>query len=169
MEQKTEVWQRGPIEGVPALLQPVAHALLQAKEETTSIMQDFDDKKLWEKPNGVASAGFHLQHMRGVIDRLFAYALGQSLTQDQLLFLSKEGVVDSNISSRELLAQLAGQIDKAIIILKTTNEQSLTEWRGIGRKQLPTTVMGLMFHAAEHTMRHMGQLLVTLKMPEQNN
>jgi uncharacterized damage-inducible protein DinB len=164
MEQKLEVWQRGPVDGVPPLLQPVAHALLQAKEETASIMQGFDDEKLWTKPSGMASAGFHLQHMRGVIDRLFTYALGNALTQEQLLFLSKEGLADDSISSSELIHHLAEQINKAIEILKATKEQSLTEWRGIGRKQLPTNVMGLMFHAAEHTMRHMGQLLVTVKM-----
>jgi len=38
------------------------------------------------------------------------------------------------------------------------------EARGIGRKRIPTNVLGLLFHAAEHTQRHTGQLYVTVKM-----
>jgi hypothetical protein len=33
MSDQGEVWQRGPINGVPGLLQPVAHALLQVVED----------------------------------------------------------------------------------------------------------------------------------------
>ncbi|MEI9810890.1 MAG: hypothetical protein WDO16_25110 [Bacteroidota bacterium] len=45
--------------------------------------------------------------------------------------------------------------------MKTTDEAILTSVRGVGRAKIPSTVMGLLFHAAEHTMRHTGQLLVT--------
>jgi uncharacterized damage-inducible protein DinB len=48
--------------------------------------------------------------------------------------------------------------------LRDTDETTLTDYRPIGRKKLPSTVMGLLFHAAEHTMRHVGQLLVTVKI-----
>ena len=74
-----EVWLRGPVAGVPPPLQPVAHALLQAREEVEGLMQDFPEPKLWEKPAGVASVGFHLQHFAGVLSRLFTYARGESL------------------------------------------------------------------------------------------
>ena len=83
-EKKYEVWLRGPVNNIPGLLQPIAHALLQAREEVNALMEDFPEILLWEKPAGVASPGFHLQHMKGVIDRLLTYAKGEMLNADQL-------------------------------------------------------------------------------------
>src|SRR5262245_30783575 len=83
-----EVWLRGPVPDIPPLLQPVAHALLQAREEVHSIMRGFPEERLWERPGGAASAGFHLQHLTGVLDRLFTYARGASLNDDQLSALA---------------------------------------------------------------------------------
>jgi hypothetical protein len=77
---RPEAWLRGPVEGVPPLLQPVAHALLQAAEEVDALLDDFPEERLWERPAGAASAGFHLQHLRGVVDRLFTYARGEALS-----------------------------------------------------------------------------------------
>jgi hypothetical protein len=34
----------------------------------------------------------------------------------------------------------------------------------VGRAKLPATTLGLLFHAAEHTQRHVGQLMTTLKV-----
>jgi hypothetical protein len=76
-EKLPEVWLRGPVENIPSLLQPVAHALLQAREEVSELLENFPNELLWEKPAGVASTGFHLQHLSGVLDRLFTYARGQ--------------------------------------------------------------------------------------------
>src|ERR1700733_13042786 len=86
-----EVWLRGPLPGMPALLQPVAHALLQAREEVIALMQGFPEEHLWARPAGVASPGFHLQHLAGVLDRLFTYAAGQALNGEQLAALAAEG------------------------------------------------------------------------------
>lgn len=155
---------RGPVEGVPALLQPVAHALLQAKEEVNELMKGFPDNLLWERPANVASPAFHLQHLSGVIDRLLTYASGAMLSQQQLDALSKEGKEDNSVTVAELVKQFNERVDDAIEQLKNINEQTLTEFRGVGRKQLPSTVQGLLFHAAEHTMRHLGQLLVTVRI-----
>ncbi len=91
MQEKPEVWQRGPLQSIPPLLQPVAHSLLQAAEEVQELAIDFPEPLLWEKPAGVASPGFHLQHLTGVLDRLFTYAKNQPLTQKQLHALSIEG------------------------------------------------------------------------------
>src|SRR5690606_27585721 len=85
-----EFWQRGPVKDVPPLLQPVAHALLQAAEEAGRFTEDFPAAQLWEKPAGVASVGFHLKHIRGVIDRLFTYARGEGLSAEQLKELAEE-------------------------------------------------------------------------------
>jgi uncharacterized damage-inducible protein DinB len=158
-----EVWLRGPVEGIPALLQPVAHALLQAQEEVNAIMQDFPDEHLWDRPSGVASVGFHLQHLTGVLDRLFTYARGEMLTANQLASLSLEGTSD-DFSGYSLWVNIFNQqVDMSINALRLIDENSLTEFRGVGRAQLPSTVLGLLFHAAEHTTRHVGQLLVTVK------
>ncbi len=159
-----EVWQRGPIEGVPALLQPVAHALLQAGEELKEALKDFDDRLLWVQPEGVASVGFHLKHIAGVMDRLFTYAQARVLTEEQLNYLKQERMPTEGMEKvDQLFENVERQIGVSIEQLKQTDEDRLTEPRGIGRKQIPTTVLGLLFHTAEHTMRHVGQLLVTVR------
>jgi uncharacterized damage-inducible protein DinB len=158
-----EVWLRGPLPNVPGLLQPVAHALLQSGEEVQKILDEFPDEKLWIKPAGVASVGFHLQHLKDVLDRLFTYAKGQQLTQEQLLQLKAEGE-PSESSGEELVRAFRMQITKSIAQLEQTDPSTLLNPVGVGRKQLPSTVLGLLFHAAEHTQRHTGQLLVTVRV-----
>ena len=162
--KQPEVWLRGPITGIPALLQPVAHALLEAREEIHDMMHDFPEASLWERPSGVASVGFHLQHLTGVLDRLFTYATGQQLSTQQLEYLKAEGMANNDIKIAGLLTALDTQIDNSLAALKNIDPDTLTNARGVGRKQLPSTVMGLLFHAAEHTMRHTGQLLVTVRV-----
>lgn len=163
-ETKREAWQRGPINGVPALLQPVAHALVQANEEAEILLKDLPAGLLWQEPAGLASPAFHLQHMTGVTDRLFTYAKGDRLSEEQLASLAAEGRPDETITAAILLDGFSRQVQKAIAQLQDTGEQSLTDARGIGRAQIPSTVIGLLFHAAEHTMRHLGQLLVTVNV-----
>jgi uncharacterized damage-inducible protein DinB len=159
---RPEVWLRGPVPGVPPLVQPVAHALLQAREEVEAVMVGFPEELLWTRPAGVASAGFHLQHLAGVIDRLFTYAQGGSLGANQLADLAAEGG-PSNVTVTELLAAFRAAVDNAIGRLQRIDENTLTEARAVGRAKLPSTVIGLLFHAAEHTQRHVGQLLVTVR------
>ena len=160
-----EVWLRGPLPGIPALLQPVAHALLQAREEVTALMQDFPSAHLWDRPAGVASPGFHLQHLTGVLDRLFTYAAGLPLSGEQLAALAAEGQPGpAGTSVKELVDQFNQQIDKVLGQIEQIPESILTEARGVGRAQLPSTVLGLLVHAAEHTQRHNGQLLVTVRV-----
>ena len=160
-----EVWLRGPLPDVPAMLQPVAHALLQAREEVSSFMQDFPDELLWERPAGVASVGYHLQHLTGVLERLFTYARAEQLSEQQLAYLYAEGKpVGEDRQSETLVQKFNEQEDKAMEQLQQTDEGSLTETRRVGRAQVESTVMGLLFHAAGHRMRHVGQLLVTPRL-----
>ncbi|QEC74530.1 DinB family protein [Mucilaginibacter ginsenosidivorax] len=159
-----EVWLRGPLNDVPVLLQPVAHALLQAREELNELMAYFPDLLLWNKVAGMASPGFHLQHLTGVLDRLFTYARGVGLSDDQLAYLAAEGKPAETISAVTLVEQFNLQVDKAVKQLANTNQSTLADVRGVGRAQVPSTVTGLYVHAAEHTMRHLGQLLVTVKV-----
>ena len=164
MANKTEVWLRGPLEGMPTLIMPVAHALLQAGEEITEIMAGFNDEKLWDRPTSLASAGFHLQHLSGVLNRLFTYARGKQLDSGQLEFLDREGnPYSENTTSVELVTAFNNQIDECLTQLYQLKEDILTEARTVGRGKMPSTVIGLYIHAAEHTMRHTGQLLVTVK------
>jgi DinB family protein len=162
---KREVWLRGPVEGITPLLQPVAHALLQAREEVNAMMTGFPEIFLWVKPAGLASPAFHLQHLTGILDRLFTYARGEALTPGQLAYLAVEGKEANDAPGLEaLLKAFNEQVDKAIAQLQVTPENILTETRGVGRVQVPSTVIGLLTHAAEHTMRHTGQLLVTTRV-----
>jgi len=164
-ERKREVWLRGPVEGIPPLLQPVAHTLLQAREEVNALMAGFPEVFLWVKPAGMAAPAFHLQHFTGILDRLFTYARGEMLSEAQLAYLSAEGRETTQESDAAILIQRFNlQVDKALEQLKNTKEDKLTEVRGVGRAQIPSTVIGLLTHAAEHTMRHTGQLLVTVRV-----
>ncbi|WP_158859700.1 DinB family protein [Lunatibacter salilacus] len=163
-----EVWQRGPVKNIPPLLQPVAHALVQTGEDAEKYTINLDDETLWERPAGVASVGFHLQHIVGVLDRLFTYAAGNTLNDTQLEFLKNEGNPENeHIGKKQLLHVLQSKIKEALQLLEHTEESSLTEIRYLGRAKIETTKMGLLFHAAEHAQRHIGQLLVTAKWVSQ--
>jgi hypothetical protein len=165
MSNQPEVWLRGPLAGVPGLLQPVAHALLQARDEVNELMDGFPEELLWVKPAGLASPGFHLQHMRGVLERLFTYAEGRQLNLRQLAALSAEGNPPVPINQVAFLVRaLDNQINDVLVDLYQVDESILKEKREVGRAKLPSTVIGLYVHAAEHTMRHLGQLLVTVKI-----
>jgi uncharacterized damage-inducible protein DinB len=160
-----EVWLRGPLSDIPALLQPVAHALLQAREELNRLMENFPDELLWEKVAGMASPGFHLQHLTGVLNRLFSYAQGVQLSEEQLNYLVTEGKPTNKIyTAAELVHVFNSEVDAALKQLSATDENTLSNFRGVGRKQMPSTVIGLYTHSAEHTMRHLGQLIVTVKV-----
>lgn len=167
-----EVWLRGAVPGIPSLLQPVAHALMQAREEVAAMMEGFPSEHLWDRPAGVASPAFHLQHLSGVLDRLFTYARGEGLNESQLESLAAEGIPIAGPGGnenpapfvRDLVSRFGNQVDLALTQLASTPEEILLEHRRVGRAGIPSTVMGLLFHAAEHTQRHTGQLFVTVKM-----
>lgn len=163
-----EVWLRGPLPAIPPLLQPVAHAILQAREEVEAEMKGFPRVLLWTRPGGVASVGFHLQHLAGVLDRLFAYARGQSLSDEQLSVRQAEGQARADLDVGDLVAAFRAQVDRSLEQLRATDSATLTEPRVVGRDRLPSTVLGLLVHAAEHTQRHVGQLLVTARVQRQS-
>lgn len=159
-----EVWLRGPLPGVPPVFQPVAHALLQAREEVHALATDFRDVHLWDRPAGVASVGFHLRHLAGVLDRLTTYARGDALTPAQLAVLAAEEVPDASQTAAALAAAFGAGVDRALAQLRATDPATAFDHRGVGRSALPSTVLGLLVHAAEHTMRHVGQLSVTARV-----
>jgi DinB superfamily len=160
-----EVWLRGPIPEVPPLLQPAAHALLQALEEVRRVVGPLSPADLWARPGGAASVGFHVRHAAGSLDRLFTYARGEALSEEQLAFLAMEGEPGSPPEEGTALASaFERQVERALAQLRGTQESTLLEARGVGRLQLPSTVLGLLFHAAEHTQRHVGQIVTTARI-----
>ncbi len=160
-----EVWLRGPVPDIPALLQPVAHSLLQCREELTAKVTGLTAEEIWMAPSGAASIGFHLRHAAGSLDRLFTYARGESLSAAQHAAMLAEAHPDlaPNAGPR-LLADFEEAVGRALDQLRSTTDAMLLEPRGVGRAQLPSTVVGLLFHAAEHTQRHVGQIVTTAKI-----
>ncbi|CAM4257861.1 DinB family protein [Zobellia nedashkovskayae] len=161
---KPEVWLRGPVPEIPLLLQPAAHALLQSSEEIERYLLDFPEDKLWTKIAGRASIGFHLQHITGVLDRMMTYAKSENLSELQFNYLSQEGKSNEKLHTKDLVINFQNKTDQALSFFKTLTEATLREERTVGRKKLPSTTLGLLFHAAEHSQRHVGQLLVTASM-----
>jgi hypothetical protein len=160
-----EYWLRGPVEGIPPVLMPVAHALLQAREDLRQAAEPLSTLDLWARPGGAASVGFHLRHISGSLDRLFTYAQGRSVRDEQLIAMRREGNPCSPpATAEELLALVDLAIDDAVRSLKVVPEHELLASRLVGRSRLPSNVIGLLFHAAEHTQRHTGQVIATSKI-----
>jgi len=150
---------------VPALLQPVAHSLLQCREELTAALAGLTPDQLWQRPNGAASIGFHARHAAASLDRLLTYARGEPLSPAQMAALAVEETPDlASDAAATLAAGFDAAVERALAQLRATSESTLLAPRGVGRARLPSTVLGLLFHAAEHTQRHVGQLVTTGKV-----
>jgi uncharacterized damage-inducible protein DinB len=160
-----EAWLRGPIDGVDAFLQPAAHALVQAREDLARAMVDIPPAALWKRQNGAASLGFHLRHVAGSLDRLLTYARGAELDDRQHTVLKGEAEPGyPPTGAATLIKQAEDAIDGALAQLRATRREELLQARAVGRARLPSTVLGLLFHAAEHTTRHVGQAITTAKI-----
>ena len=160
----TEWWQRGPVDGVPAVLQPVAHILLQVRESVGEIVAPLTEAEWNARPAGVASAAFHVRHIAGVVDRLFTYARGNALSPEQLAAIQAEGQEMLAADVANVLSALSARVDAAVAELRRIDVTTLGDFRGVGRAQLPSTVIGCLVHGAEHAMRHVGQLSVTARI-----
>ena len=161
----TEWWQRGPIDGVPDVLQPAAHILLQVRESVAELVVGLTETEWNARPAGVASVAFHVRHIAGVIDRLFSYARGDTLTDAQRAALAREREPAIRLAEvPAVLAELEARVEAAVAELKAIDPAILGAWRGVGRAQLPSTVIGCLVHGAEHAMRHVGQLSVTVRV-----
>jgi DinB family protein len=159
-----EVWLRGPIEEYPPLLMPVAHALLQAREDIGRLAAGVPEDHAWARPGGAASIGYHVLHAGCSLDRLCTYARGERLNEAQMRALRAEGQDHSRESLREVAARTIEHIDRALAQVRSTPPEALLESRPVGRAGLPSTVIGLLVHVAEHTTRHVGQALTTARI-----
>ena len=161
----TEPWLRGPVPGVPPLLQPAAHAFLLSREEVSAAVEELHADQVWLSPGGVATVGFHVAHLSGATDRLMTYARGEKLSLEQRAWLAGEATLSGTRPPiEELVRKWHETIELAIAQLRGTKEENLLDVREVGRDRLPSNVLGLLFHAAEHASRHTGQVVTTAKL-----
>ena len=158
-----EVWLAGPVGGVPPYLQPAAHTLLQALAEVAAVAPSVDTATLWRHA-GAASPGFHLLHLAGALDRLLTYARGEMLSDVQKTAARAEAQDQPELDGAALIDIVSAAVERALAQLSATDPSTLLDARKIGRAGLPSTVIGCLFHAAEHSSRHAGQFISTVKL-----
>ena len=161
---ENEAWLNGTLTGFAPHLMPAAHALTQAAKDLNKVALDLNNQQLLARPNSAPSIAFHLRHIAGSIDRLLTYARAEQLTDRQFAELKAETALDSDESARELTEKAVRKIAEVLDALKNTPPEILFEARFVGRKKLPTNVFGLLFHIAEHTARHVGQITTTAQI-----
>ena len=157
-----EPWLRGTLNDVPAVQRGVLHALELAREDLERWCDGLTDEELHARPGGIAPVAFHLRHIARSIDRLLTYAEGNQLSPEQISVMKAE--MEPRGSRNELMAELMVAIAKSGKRIRAFSEQQLQEARSVGKKQLPTSVGGLLVHVADHTQRHVGQAITTAKV-----
>jgi uncharacterized damage-inducible protein DinB len=154
---------RGPIDGVHPLLAPVLYSFEMAREDLDKYTAGLSPARIWAAPHGLAPVGFHMLHIAGSINRLMTYLQGRELTAAQLEAMAAEAS-PGQPSREQLLAGLSQSFRDAETVIRALDIATLADARSVGRKRLPTTVIGLLTHIAEHTQRHVGQAVVTAKL-----
>jgi|SRR5215472_18562577 uncharacterized damage-inducible protein DinB len=160
-EPLPEPWLRGPIENVDPLIAPVLYAFQHAREDLSRYTDGLTTTQLWARPHGFGSAGFHIRHIAGSTERLMSYLEERPLTPAQLAALQHEH--DPDMDREQLLAELDRSLRNVEAIVRRIDPSTLAAPRFVGRKRLPTTVVGLLTHIAEHTQRHVGQAISAAK------
>jgi uncharacterized damage-inducible protein DinB len=163
--QKSELpepWLRGTLPEVPAVQRAVLHALESAKEDLERWCDGLTDDELNARPGGIAPVAFHVRHIARSIDRLLTYAEGNQLSTEQIALMKSE--MEPSGSRNELMAGLVVAFAKSGKRIRAFTPEQLEEERKVGKKQLPTSVGGLLVHVADHTQRHVGQAITTAKI-----
>jgi len=155
-------WMRGTHQEVPAAARAVIHALELAREDVVRWCNHLTDEEWNLHPNGLAPAAFHLRHMARSMDRLLSYAEGEQLSKAQLEAM--KGEADPRAKGEELLAEFEAALVRSEQRIRELAKGDLEAARALGRKALPTSVGGLLVHVADHTSRHLGQLVTTAKL-----
>jgi len=158
----TEPWLRGPIEGVPEHLMPVFHSFVMVREDLARSTEGLTTEDVWRRTGALPSLGFHLRHIGHSVDRLVTYLCGDQLSDAQIATLKRES--EPGATMAELLEDVAEKLSDAERRMRTIDAAMLGEPRYIGKKRLPSTVLGLLVHVAEHTQRHLGQAITTAKL-----
>ncbi|HSM88294.1 MAG TPA: DinB family protein [Candidatus Limnocylindrales bacterium] len=160
--QQPEPWLRGTLTDVPPVQRAVLHALELAREDLERWCEGLTDEELNARPGGIAPVSFHLRHIARSMDRLLTYAEGAQLSPEQIAVMKTE--LAQGATRNELLAELVVGLSKSARRIRAFSPQQLEEHRAVGKKQLPTTVGGLLVHVADHTQRHVGQAITTAKI-----
>jgi|SRR5579872_4288904 len=157
-----EPWLRGTYTDVPAVGRAVLHALDLALDDMTKWTAGVTDAETHAQPLGLPSLAFHLRHIARSVDRILTYAEGGQLTAEQLASLKAEQSGDESLA--QLLGEVEASFSNASERIRTLAGADFNLFRGVGRKQLPTSIGGALIHVADHTQRHVGQVVTTAKI-----
>lgn len=161
-ESHPEPWLRGTLVDIPPVQRAVIHALQLAKEDLEKFCGELSDDQLSVRSMNLAPVAFHIRHIARSIDRLLTYAEGNELSPEKLLALQAE--LEPGGTRDELFAELHAQLKRATARVRAIPVSALEEPRWVGEKRLPSTVGSLLVHIAEHTQRHVGQAITTVKV-----
>lgn len=157
-----EPWLRGTLVEMPSVQRAAIHALQLGREDLEIWCGGLSDEELNARPGGIPPVAFHVRHIARSIDRLLTYAEGKSLDENQIAALKTE--LDPGATRKELFAELTEALARGEGRIRAFDSTRLEEPRKVGKKQMPTTVGGLLVHVAEHTQRHVGQAITTAKI-----
>ena len=160
-----EPWLRGPLSDVHPLIMPVLFSFQQVREDLRKHTAALTEEQLRKSVAGLPPLGFHLRHIAGSVDRLVTYLSGEQLRDDQLQFLREESSAGGSLD--DLLLGVDTSLSEAEKRLRSLDVRTMYDVRYVGRRKLPTTVIGLLVHLAEHTQRHLGQAITTAKLLKQ--
>ncbi|MGA2168721.1 MAG: DinB family protein [Terracidiphilus sp.] len=162
-----EPWLRGTYAEVPAVGRAVLHALDLALDDLTKWTEGLTNAEVHAKPLGLTSVAFHLRHIARSTDRLLSYAEGKQLSAEQLKTFRAEQA-GPELQEMEplavLLAEVEASFSNAAERVRVLATADLDVFLGVGRKQLPTSIGGALIHVADHTQRHVGQVMTTAKV-----
>jgi uncharacterized damage-inducible protein DinB len=161
-DTSVEPWLRGTLTEVGAIPRGVIHALLLAEEDVGKWCGNLTEVELNDRPLGLPSVAFQLRHIARSLDRLLAYAEGAQLSDEQITALKSE--MDGGATRKGLFAEFEAAIQHSLRRVKELAAVDPEQPRGVGKRQLPTSVAGLLVHVADHTQRHVGQAITTAKV-----
>ena len=144
------------------MIRAVLHALQLAREDIQTWCKCLTDDEWNARPAGLLSVAFHLNHICGSLDRLLTYAEGKELDQEQLGVVERE--VQFQGSGVMLFSQLHQALARSEGRLRAFRGADLEQPRSVGRNKLPTSLGGLLVHIADHTQRHVGQVITTVRI-----
>lgn len=162
-----EPWLRGTHAEVPAVGRAVLHAFDLALDDLRKWTAGLTDLEIHTLPLELPPLAFHLRHIARSVDRLLTYAEGNQLSAEQITKMKAEEIGpqhDERETLRALLLEVERSFADAANRVRALTTEDLNTFRGVGRKQLPTTIGGLLVHVADHTMRHVGQAVTTAKV-----
>jgi uncharacterized damage-inducible protein DinB len=140
----------------------VVHALELALDDVRKWTEGLTDTEIHAQPFGISAVSFHIKHIARSTDRILTYAEGGQLAAEQLAAMKAEQTGSETLA--ELLVEIEASFETAAGRIRALAGGNYDEARGVGRKQLPTSMGGALIHVADHTQRHAGQVVTTAKV-----